>query len=363
RNVYIIDAVRTPIGISGGVHSKRDHRELFAHVLRGIHRRNARFADEIVCANIIGTGGNVARYSSLLAGWPEQCVATTIDKQCGAGLEAIRYGYALIASGCAESVVAGGTESATHTPFLKRASFTPPQWGDPDMITAANELSKKRNISRETQDLWGMKSYERYFQSLEKGTFLEEILVYPDCFEDEVRISERNYQRLIARAAAVEGIDSTVTAGNASGWNDGASAVLLCAKLEPEIEFALRIVDVCSYGGEPSLPGAGAAGAIQKLLQKQNIAVEDIDVWEVNEAFAVVVCDVIACFNLQEERVNQGGGAIAFGHPFGASGAILVTRLFHTMKEKKLKRGIASIAIAGGQGVSILVEAIRDANG
>ena len=320
--------------------------------------------DEVILGNVVGPGGNMARLSSLEAGLPLSISGMTIDRQCSAGLEAIRTACLFIKGGAGNCYIAGGVESTSTSPYPKRAQFSPSHIGDPDMGVGAENVAEKYRLTKEVQDDYALQSYRGSWAAYNKGLYHEEIIGYENFASDEVFNKERDMERVVQRAKPIfELKNGTVTAANSCGIHDGAAAVVvmeedLAAELGMQAVLRFRDSEVC--GIHPKYPGISPVPAIAKLLARNQLTMEDIDLIEINEAFA---SKIIACrqqLSIPSEKLNVLGGALTTGHPYGASGAILVTRLFYEVQRRKdLRYVLAAIGSAGGIGLAVLFEVIK----
>lgn len=371
----IISAKRTAIGKLGGIYKYTPPHVLMAHLIKSLLKETglkADLVDEVIIGNAVGPGGNLARLSLLEAGLPHTVPGVTVDRQCGSGLEAVNLAARLIQSGAGDIYLAGGVESTSLEPKrialpssengasrpMERAQFSPHFIGDPDMGVAAENVARHYQITREKQDEFALSSHKKAISAQIDGRFKSEIISYQAFFKDEGPRKNMSL-KLLERVSPAFVKDGTVTAGNACGLNDGASLILIMSlekartlNLGPQLHF----IDATSAGVDPNLLGLGPIPAVNKLLKRQNLLISDIDVFEFNEAFASQVIASVENLKIPYDRLNLGGGAIAFGHPYGASGAVLITRLLTEMKRHKLKRGIATLGIAGGLGLATLVE-------
>ncbi|WP_050184264.1 acetyl-CoA C-acyltransferase [Domibacillus robiginosus] len=352
--VYIIDAKRTPVGIKNGIFSTVGAAQLAAPVIESLAEQLTQLPDEVILGNVTGPGGNIARLSSLLAGIPQSVPGFTVDRQCSSGLEAIRLGAALIGSGEAERVIAGGCESSSTSPRPEKAIFSPPSIGDPEMGIAAEWLADRESISRKEQDDYAVLSYKRYAESITAGRFLQEIVPVAGHALDEAALKSRPIERMTARAKAAFQPGGTVTALNASAFNDAACAVTMTSIKSP----GLQVIASAAAGTDPNVPAASPVPAIEKLLAKTGLSASDIDVWEINEAFAVKIIYASQKLGIPFDKINPDGGGLALGHPYGASGAMLVLRLFYGMQRRNERYGIAAVGSAGGIGLAMLFERI-----
>ncbi|KRE41544.1 thiolase family protein [Knoellia sp. Soil729] len=370
----IVAARRTPIGSSG--HALRDVgvERLAAPVLRSVsHDSGVEQPSQVVLGNCMGPGGNVARVATLAAGFDVTTPALTVDLQCGSGLAAITTACALIRSGTSQTVFAGGAESASTAPWrmwppvdgaapqrYSRAPFSPADLGDPEMGDAADHVARRWGISRERQDAYAVRSHSRAAAAQHDGRFDAELVTLEQLSRDE-RVRAHLSVGTLARLPAAFSPGGSVTAGNACGINDGAAAVAIVSEERRRADGipGLACLDWETVGVDPNLPGVGPVPAIRHLLQRNDINLDDVGVIEINEAFAA---QVLACcdeLGLDDERVCVEGGALALGHPWGASGAVLAVRLFSQMVRSDGPRlGLAAIAVGGGQGVALLVERV-----
>src|SRR5699024_2670266 len=306
--------------------------------------------DEVILGNAIGPGGNMARLSLLTAGLPLEIPGVTIDRQCGSGLEAINMACRFVQAGAGEIYIAGGVESSSLAPwkiekptslyttpnFFSRAAFSPEQSGDPSVGGAAANVAEAYHISREAQDVFAYESHQKAVKAQEEGLFEDEIVAIGTRRQDEgprKKLSMKTLQRM----PAIFTEKGSVTAGNACAINDGASAVLVMSEQKCQqlgLKPILRFIDATSAGVDPNLLGIGPIPAIEKLLKRTGKTIDDIDLIEFNEAFASQVLATVEAVGIPQERLNVNGGALAFGHPYGASGAILVTRLCTEMARR-----------------------------
>lgn len=396
RKAVIVDAVRTPIGrYKGGLKDIRPD-DLGAIVIKALLDRNPVVdpaeIEEVIMGNANQAGEdnrNVARMAALLAGLPVEVAASTVNRLCGSGLDAVNYAARAILAGEGDIFIAGGTESMTRAPFVmaKPSSEFPRgnmemydttigwrftnsrlenMYGAESMPKTAENVAEKYGISREEQDQFALESQKRAKSAIENGLFDDEIIpvAYMDKKGKEITISqdehprpETTYEKLSSLKPIFQG--GTVTAGNASGVNDGASALLLMSE-EKARELGLKplgtYVVSATAGLEPSIMGAGPVYSTQKALKRAGLAMSDIDLTELNEAFASQSLACIKELGADQERVNVNGGAIAFGHPLGASGARILTTLLHEMKRRNSKYGLATMCVGVGQGISTIVE-------
>jgi len=378
----IVMAKRTPIGRMGGAWSQVEPESLLAPLIRHIMvetRLPQESIDDVIIGNVVGPGGNIARVAALEAGLPVTVPGVTIDRQCGSGLEAINMAARMIQSGAGEIYLAGGVESTSRAPWrmakpetlmgmpqlYSRAPFTPSSYGDPDMGIAAENVATKYLITREEQDQYALKSHQKAIHAQQTRRYQQEIVplqVHEEwIITDECPRADTSFDKL-RRLPPIFLEQGTVTAGNACPLNDGAALVLIMSREKCEeynLKPILRFVDAQTAGVDPNILGIGPVPAVQKVLHRQQLTVDDLDLVEFNEAFASQVLASLRELQISEEKVNLGGGALAIGHPYGASGAILITRLCSEMLYNPYKRGIATLGIGGGMGIATLVEAVK----
>ncbi|MCM3717635.1 acetyl-CoA C-acyltransferase [Fictibacillus phosphorivorans] len=362
RNAVIIDAKRTVIGKKAGYFKDVGAEKLAAAVIQEILRENSippEMVSDVIVGNTVGPGGNLARLSALTAGLPVTVPGFTVDRQCGSGLEAVNLACRLIQSGAGDIYLAGGTESVSTSTLPKRARFSPDSIGDPDMGVGAENVAERYHITREMQDEYALLSYKRTIVSMEENRFTKELVTFKDTPLIDEGIKRMSViERMIKRAEPAFKENGTVTAANSCGVNDGASIVLVMSEEKAEelnLAPRLKFIDAVTSGVDPNLPGIGPVPAVNTLLQRMNLSINAIDVFELNEAFAAQVVASAQELEISWDKLNKGGGAIAFGHPYGASGAILVASLLREMKPKD-HYGIATIGIGGGLGIATLFE-------
>lgn len=376
RTPVIVAARRSPIGTAGHALREIPVDALGAAVISALVEdlpAQVR-VDEVVLGNCTGPGGNVARLAALRAGLHASVAARTVDLQCGSGLAAIVAAVDSVRSGRCEVVVAGGTESASTAPTritadgrrYARAPFAPEGHPDPDMGEAADRLAQRAGITRERADAYAARSFARAWDAQTKGIFDAELVPVAGLTRDE-RIRSGVTADRLARLRPSFDPSGTVTPGNATGVNDGAAAVVVVTEeLRARWDLpGLRVLDSAHRGVDPALPGLGPVPAVRALRclspeGGEEPAWERVDRIEINEAFAAQVLACCDALGLAEERVCTDGGAIALGHPWGASGAVLAVRLFTALvRQGRGDRGLAAIAVGGGQGVAMAVERVR----
>ncbi|WP_075618224.1 acetyl-CoA C-acyltransferase [Paenisporosarcina indica] len=400
REVVIVDAVRTPIGRYNGALKDVRPDDLGAVVIKALMERNpfleVREIEEVVLGNANQSGEdnrNVARMAALLAGLPVEVAGTTINRLCGSGLDAVMYAARAIAVGEGDIFIAGGTESMTRAPLVMakpEQSFprgnmelqdTTIGWrftnnklqamyGTDSMPQTAENVAREYKITREAQDMFAYQSQQRAKKALKENRFAEEIVpvVYVDRKGNTVTVDQDEHPRpdtTLEKLGQLKPIfkDGTVTAGNASGVNDGASALLL---MSADKARELNLTPLAKYkaaataGLKPNVMGLGPIYASRKVLERSGLSISDIGLVELNEAFA---SQSIACMDqlgLEDTKVNVNGGAIAFGHPLGASGARILTTLLYEMKKQKVQYGLATMCIGVGQGIAAIFENISE---
>ena len=392
NSVYLTGSVRTPIGRFGGSLASWSAADLGVSVARECLNR-ARIQPEAIaesiwgCARQAGNGPNVARQIAYRAGLPEKVPAFTVNQACGSGLRAIILAAEQIMLGRAEAVLAGGTESMSRVPYYAEGARWGMRMGNVDLVDGmyrdgfndplsglvmgetAENLAQRYEISRAEQDRYALRSQQRAQAAIETGRFDAEVLSL------EIK-SAKGAVRTLARDehyrpnSTIEDIgklppvfsrDGTVTAGNSSGITDGAAAVVMMSEVElaaTGAEPEARLVDYEITGVAPEIMGIGPVPAVRALLARQRLALSDIDLIELNEAFAaqVIACDRDLQFDA--DRLNVNGGAIALGHPIGCTGVRITTTLVHEIKRRAVKRGLATLCVSGGMGLAILLERV-----
>ncbi|WP_336882004.1 acetyl-CoA C-acyltransferase [Priestia koreensis] len=400
REVFIVDAVRTPIGrYKGGLKDVRPD-DLGAVVIKALLDRNPNLPadqiEEVVFGNANQAGEdnrNVARMSALLAGLPTSVAGTTINRLCGSGLDAVIYAARAIAVGEGDMYIAGGTESMTRAPFvMAKPSKDFPRgnmemydttigWrftnaklekmhGADSMPQTAENVAKRFNVSRSDQDQFAFESQQRAKKAMETNRFADELVAvtYRDRKGKEVVVDRDEHPRpdtTLEKLGKLAPIfqDGTITAGNASGVNDGASALLVMSREKAEelgLKPLAKYVVGATAGLEPSIMGIGPVFSTRKALQRAKLTVNDLGLVELNEAFASQSLECIRQLELDRAMVNVNGGAIAFGHPLGASGARILTTLVHEMKKQRVQYGLATMCVGVGQGISMIVENVGE---
>jgi len=396
KRVAIIDAVRTPIGRYNGALRQVRPDDLGARVIEALLKRNPQVdpktIEEVIFGNANQAGEdnrNVARMSGLLAGLPVEVAGTTINRLCGSGLDAVIAAARGIALGEGDIYIAGGTESMTRAPFvLAKPDQANPrgnqtmydttigwrfvndrladQYGTDSMPETAENVARQYGISREAQDDFAFESQQRAKRAIEAERFTEELVAVTQMDrkgnvsvfdQDEHPRPETTREKLATLRPLFP--NGTVTAGNASGVNDGASALLLMSE-EKANELGLTPLGYyrasATAGVEPAIMGIGPIDATEKVLRRAGLTVEQLDQIELNEAFAAQSLACIETLGLPSEKVNVNGGAIAFGHPLGASGARILTTLLHEMCRTNRTYGLATMCVGVGQGIALVVD-------
>jgi len=402
RPVFIVDALRTPIGRHGGALAEVRPDDLAARAIAALVERTGVPADDVDdvvfgCANQAGEDNrNVARMAALLAGLPVAVPGTTVNRLCGSGLEAVVTGARAIAVGEAELVIAGGVESMSRAPLVMAKASTAYPRGDvtahdttlgwrfvnPQMKKlhgvdplgeTAEKVAARHGVTRAAQDAFALQSQQRWAAAHAAGRFADELVPVevparkgpPRRFDTDEHPRPGTTAEELAALRPAFRPDGTVTAGNASGINDGAAAVLLASEAAlgrlsprgPKKAPLARFLGAAVAGVEPALMGLGPIPATRKLLSRLAGAVGELDLIELNEAFAAQALPCIGELGFDPQRVNVSGGAIALGHPLGCSGARLLTTLVHELARRDGKRGLVTMCIGVGQGISALVAA------
>ncbi len=392
KEVVIIDAVRTPVGSFGGALTGVPAVELGTIVVKELIRRTGidpAQVEELIfgCVLQAGLGQNVARQVLIHSGIPKEVPALTINKVCASGLRAVSLAAQIIKAGDADTVIAGGTENMSRSPY----ALTNARWGNRmnddtlvdlmihdglldifnkyHMGVTAENVSEQCGISREQQDDWSFTSQQRASKAIKDGRFKDEIVPVsipqrkgePKVFDTDEHPRSTTKEAMSALKPAFKK-DGTVTAGNASGINDGAAAILVMSAdkaKELGMKPSFKILSYAAAGVDPKVMGLGPIPATKKALAKAGLKVSDLDLIEANEAFAAQFCAVGAEFGFDLEKVNVNGGAVALGHPVGASGARILTTLLHEMRKREnAKKGLATLCVGGGMGAAMIVEKI-----
>lgn len=389
KEVVIASAVRTAVGTYGGSFKNVPAVDLGVVTVKEAIKRagiKADQVDELIFGNVLqaGLGQNVARQISVHAGIPIEVPSFTVNKVCGSGLKTVELAAQAIIAGEADIVIAGGTENMSQAPYLLNNNRWGQRMGDGKVVDemikdglwdifndyhmgiTAENVAEKWNITREEQDQFALTSQLRAEEAIKGGRFKDEIVPVevPQRKGDPKIVDTDEHPRF---GSTIEGMaklrpafkkDGTVTAGNASGINDGAAALVVMSKEKAEelgVEPLATIVSYASAGVDPSIMGTGPIPASRKALEKAGLKIEDMDLVEANEAFAAQSLAVVKELGLDIEKTNVNGGAIALGHPIGASGARILVTLLHEMAKRDVKHGLATLCIGGGQGTALIV--------
>ncbi|WP_326911228.1 acetyl-CoA C-acetyltransferase [Sedimentibacter sp. MB31-C6] len=390
KTAVIASAVRTPIGSFGGALAPLSAVDLGVIAAKEAIKRakiEPSMVEEVYLGNVLGAGlgQNVARQVTLGAGIPIETPALTINMVCGSGLRAVSMAAQFVESGQCDVILCGGTESMSNAPYLLPKARWGHRMGDGKIVDymindglwdifngyhmgiTAENVAEQYGISREEQDRIAVQSQNRAEAAQKSGRFADEIVPVPipQRKGDPVIIDTDEFPRhgstveKMAKLRPAFKKDGTVTAGNASGINDGAAALIIMSKEKAEelgIDYIAEVVNYGSAGVDPSIMGTGPIPATKKALKKANWTVADLDLIEANEAFASQAISVSKELGLNEDITNVNGGAIALGHPIGASGARILVTLLHEMEKRDSKKGLATLCIGGGMGTSILVQ-------
>lgn len=390
KEVVIVSAVRTPIGTMGGALKDVHAADLGAVVIKeAVNRAGIQVddVDEVIMGNVgqVAENAFISRMAAIRAGIPETTTAYTVNRLCGSGLQAINSAVQEIQTNQADIVVAGGTENMDQLPFYLRKARYGYRMGHAELedglITAltdpfshehmgitAENVAEQFNISREEQDEFAYKSQMKAINAIDEGHFKDEIVSVEVksrrgeevtiCDTDEYPRRDVTVEKL-SNLKPVFKRDGTVTAGNASGINNGAAALVIMSKEKAEelnLEPLVTIQEQSVAGISPTIMGYAPKYAVDKLLEKSNLSIDDIDLMECNEAFASQSLAVIKDLGIDPNKVNVNGGAIALGHPIGATGAIVTVKLIYEMKRQNLNKGVSTLCIGGGQGIATLFE-------
>ena len=391
-NAVILSACRTPIGSFGGALKDFSAADLGAIVIReAITRAGVEAGDigDVIMGCVLqgGAGMNVARQAAIKAGVPVEVPAETINRVCGSGLQAVVHAVEAVKAGYVDLILAGGTESMSNAPYIMRGARWGYRMGNGELIDSllaegltcaiggchmgntAEEIIKRFDVARTDQDAFAAESQRRAAQAIGSGAFSAEIVPVeiPQRKGSAVRMDTDEYPRAgttadaLARLKPAFAKDGTVTAGNASGINDGAAALVVSTE---ERAAALgrrplaRILSYCTTGVDPMIMGMGPVEALKRAATRAGLELQDLDLLELNEAFASQSLAVVRQLALDPSKVNVHGGAIALGHPLGASGARILTTLVHALRARGGGRGAAALCVGGGMGTAMIVEAM-----
>jgi acetyl-CoA C-acetyltransferase len=392
-DAVILSACRTPIGSFGGVFKDLTASDLGAVAIGEAIARSGIAAKDVGdvmmgCVLQAGAGMNVARQAALKAGVPVEVPAETINRVCGSGMSAVVHAVEAVKAGFVDLIIAGGTESMSNAPFLLKGARWGYRVGHAEVIDSllgegltcaingchmgntAEEIVRRYHVSREDQDAFAAESQQRAERAVASGVFDREIVAVdvPQRKGAPLHVARDEYPRAgttVEKLSALKPAfarNGTVTAGNSSGINDGAAALVIASeKKARELGRAplARILSYCTTGVDPMIMGMGPIEAIRKALDRAKLALDDLDLIELNEAFAAQSLAVVRELKLDPAKVNVHGGAIALGHPIGASGARVLTTLAYALQARGGGRGVASLCVGGGMGTAMVIEAWR----
>ncbi|WP_438442703.1 acetyl-CoA C-acetyltransferase [Kluyvera georgiana] len=390
KDVVIVGAVRTPIGCFQGALARHSAVELGSLVINALVERSgiaATSIDEVIIGQVLtaGTGQNPARQSAIKGGLPNTVSAITINDVCGSGLKALHLATQAIQCGEADVVIAGGQENMSRAPHVLTDSRTGAQLGNSQLIDSlvhdglwdafndyhmgvtAENLAREYGISREQQDAWALSSQHKARKAIDSGRFRDEIVPVinphpggqPQIVDTDEQPQTDASAEALARLSPSFDLSGSVTAGNASSINYGAAAVLMMSEskaLELGLPILARIRAFASVGVDPALMGIAPVYATRRCLERAGWQLNEVDLIEANEAFAAQAISVGKMLEWNEQKVNVNGGAIALGHPIGASGCRILVSLVHEMIKRDARKGLATLCIGGGQGVALAVE-------
>ncbi|WP_277585317.1 acetyl-CoA C-acetyltransferase [Psychrobacillus antarcticus] len=387
EKVYIVSALRTAVGRFGGSLKQFNSSDLGAEVIKATVNGLTvplEKIDEVIIGNVYQAGGraNPARQAALKAGLPTSIPAMTINKQCASGMRSVSLAYQQIKAGEAKLILAGGTESMSNVPYISLDS----RWGKKlgaiqledsllydglicskenyHMGITAENIAEQYSISRKEQDKFALQSQRKAATAIQNGVFEKEIVpivTKKQVFQVDEHPRTTTLETLEKLLTAFKD-NGTVTAGSSSGLNDGASILLIASESmakEYNLTPLAEIISVASAGVDPSVMGIGPVPATKLALKKANLTIDDIDLIELNEAFAAQAIAVIKDLNLNEEIVNVNGGAIALGHPVGSSGSRIIVSLVHELIRRDKEYGLATLCIGGGQGATVIVKNVQ----
>jgi acetyl-CoA C-acetyltransferase len=390
QDIVIVSAARTAVGKFGGSLAKVSATELGALAIKEVVSRagiDAALVGEVIMGQVLaaGAGQNPARQALMKAGLPKEIPGLTINAVCGSGLKAVMLAAQAVASGDSEIVIAGGQENMSAAPHVLNHSRDGQRMGDWKMIDSmivdglwdvynqyhmgitAENVAKQHGISRDMQDALALASQQKATAAQAAGKFKDEILpvLLPQKKGDPLPFAQDEYINLHTNAQALAGLRpafdkaGSVTAGNASGINDGAAAVMVMRLTKAQslgLKPLARIASFATTGLDPATMGMGPVSASRKALERAGWKAADVDLFELNEAFAAQACAVNQALDIDPQRVNVNGGAIAIGHPIGASGCRILVTLLHEMQRSGAQKGLAALCIGGGMGVSLTLE-------
>ena len=393
QKVYVISAKRTAVGSFLGSLANTSAVDLGAAVTKAVLEEAGvapEKIDEVILGNVLsaGLGQNISRQVALKCGMPESVPAFTINKVCGSGMKALHLAYQSIQLGEADAIIAGGTENMSQSPFALKGARQGLKFGNQNLVDTmindglwcamnnyhmgitAENIAEKYNISREEQDAFAALSQQKASKASEDGEFTQEIVPVQikkgkavEEFKTDEHIKSGTTAEKLAglRPAFKTDGTGTVTAGNASGLNDAAAILLLASEKfvkENNLKPLAEITGFAAAGVDPKIMGIGPVEAVKKLLTRTGQEISAIELFELNEAFAVQAIAVAKDLKLNSDLINVNGGAIAIGHPIGASGARIAVTLLHALKKKNLKTGVASLCIGGGMGIAMSLKIV-----
>lgn len=374
KEIVIIDALRTPVGKYDGALAEYSAEKLGTHVVSALLSKNKNIksdVEQVIFGNVLqaGNGQNIARQIAINSGLSTSVPASTINEVCGSGMKAVILAKQLLQLGEAEVVIAGGTESMSNAPILKNRKTEEETlsmlsdglidaFSGISMGIIGETIAEQFDVSRADQDLFAQNSQEKAVAASQAGIFNDEIVALGKLFVDETPRPSSSLEKLATLRTAFKE-NGTVTAGNSSPVNDGASALILATKEYAEkhgISYLAELVESAEVGIDPAIMGVSPIDAIQKLVQRSGVQLLEIDLFEINEAFAASSIAVNRELGLKDSQVNIYGGAIALGHAIGSSGAKILTTLGYALKREQKRYGIASLCIGGGLGLAILLK-------
>ncbi|WP_430813053.1 acetyl-CoA C-acetyltransferase [Carboxylicivirga sp. RSCT41] len=392
KEIYIVDAARTAVGNFGGTLSTISPAQMGSTVVKSLLERNnlnGSEVDEVLMGSVLqaGHGQNVARQIAMGAGIPKEKTAMTLNMVCGSGLRTVAAAAQAIKAGDAELIIAGGAENMSQAPYILPKARTGYRMGDGTLVDTmvydgltdifnnyhmgitAENLADKYNLTREEQDAFAAESQNKAEKAINEGRFEDEIVPVeiPQRKKDPIIFKQDEFVRFGVTADSLAKLrpafkkDGTVTAANASGINDGAAAVIVASKEAVEkygLKPMAKIVSYAWHGTEPSIMGIGPVEAVRKTLNKAGWKKEELELIEANEAFAAQSLSVMKELELNPDITNVNGGAIAIGHPIGASGTRILTTLVHEMKKREVSKGLATLCIGGGMGIAMCIERV-----
>ncbi|WP_407313485.1 thiolase family protein [Desulfosporosinus sp. SB140] len=385
KEAVIVSAVRSPISRAGGALGKIPPEYYGAEVIKEVVQRinlDPTEITDVVFGNCLNAGGNMARLCALQAGLPIETPGITVDRQCGSGLNAVNLAAQAVMAGMGDVYVAGGTESCSLKPYIMEHmeffSKTPPKFrsgfqlstneiGNPPMGITAENLAEKYQISRLEQDEFSVRSQQKMGKAMEEGLFRSQIvpLTIPvgknktEMFDTDEHPRPQTTLEGLSKLPPAFKVGGTVTAGNSSGLNDAAAAIVVMSADKAKalgLKPLAKIRTFAVAGVDPNIMGIGPVPATRKALAQAGLSLDDIDLIELNEAFAAQVLAVDRELHFNMEKVNVNGGAIAHGHPIAATGAILTTKLVHEMNRRDVQFGLITACIGGGQGIATVFE-------